>query len=458
MSHADPSLDSLASINADGSRNFIYPADVHGTFYLARRILAWFLLGVFFIIPWIPINGHPAVFFDFFQHQLYILGWTFAPQDFWLAFFFITGFGASLIAITSVLGRVWCGWTCPHTLALDHIYRVIERLIDGPALERRKLTKAHWTPVKTTKRVLKHALFVLVSLALSFTFFSYLHSVSGLAERLSSPFTNPGTVCAFLFLAGILYFDFSWFREQFCIILCPYGRIQSALIDDHSIVIGYDKNRGEPRGKIHDPGVGHCIDCHRCIQVCPTGIDIRQGLQMECIGCANCIDACNEVMTKIHRPTNLISYTSLTALNGGKTKIIRPRTIFYVILMFIGLCVGSFNVSQYQTASISITRPPGPPFFITDGVVRNQFLLRLKNKENATRTFSISVVSDNPGLKNLDTDLKLKLDPWAEDLHPLILVIDQSSFKKQLPVKIIVRSEDGRTEVSRDLIFLGPAN
>jgi len=458
MSHLEPNLDSLASINSDGSRNFIYPADVHGTFSLIRRILAWFLLGLFFILPWIPINGNPAVFLDIFGREFHILGWTFSPQDFWLAFFVLTGFGVSLIAVTSVLGRVWCGWTCPHTLALDHIYRVIERLIEGPAVERRQLAKAHWTPEKTIKRVAKHALFVLISIALTYTFLSYFQSVGGLAERLLDPLDNVGTVLACLFFTGLLYFDFGWFREQFCIILCPYGRIQSALIDDNSIIIAYDKNRGEPRGKATDPHAGACVDCHRCVQVCPTGIDIRQGLQMECIGCANCIDACNEVMTKLHRPLDLVSYTSLTALNGGKARIIRPRTILYLVLLLIGLCVATFHISSYQTASVSISRPPGPPFFVSEGQVRNQFLLRIVNKENATRTFHIQIHCSNPALKDINSDEAITIDPWQEELRPVILVMDESSFKNQVTVKIIARSDDGRTEVSRDVSFLGPEN
>lgn len=452
--HQQPTRDSVTTINDDGSRNFIYPSDTHGRFTIARSALAYLLLAAFFILPWVTINGHPSVLFDVVNRQFFLFGLGFTPQDLWLAFFLMTGVGFTLIMVTALLGRMWCGWTCPHTLALDHVFRRIERLIDGPALERKKLAAESPSTELVLRRLLKHGFYVLAAAAFTYGFFAYFFGPLELVAALNDPITNWGTSAAFLFLGGILYFDFSWFREQFCIILCPYGRIQSTLIDDHSLIIGYDEKRGEPRGKSTDPDAGDCVDCFRCVQVCPTGIDIRQGLQMECIGCANCVDACDETMTKLHRPTGLVRYTSLAALNGGKSRILRPRIILYGILFLIGVVATTYAFSTYQTASISLSRPPGPPYFVEDGEVRNQFFLRLTNKENVARKFTITVLGD--GVKNALPQQEVVLEPWQEESLLLVLLAHEKDFRGPVKVLVSVHSDDGKTHLSREVVFLGP--
>ncbi|MDA8909131.1 4Fe-4S binding protein, partial [bacterium] len=277
-----PNLTSLTSINRDGSRNFLHPADVKGRFTLWRRVFGGLLLAIYVLLPWIPIGGYPAVFLDIAERRFHFFGLTFLAEDLWIGFFLFSGLGFSLFYVTALFGRLWCGWACPYTVFLEHLYRRVERWIDGDAVKRRKLDAAPWTKSKVVKRVLKHGIYILISLILAHIFISYFVSLPRLYEYMQqSPVNNAKVFGIMMFLTVCLYGSFSWFREQFCIIMCPYGRIQSALTDDDTIIIGYDEKRGEPRGKRSDPDTGSCIACNRCVQVCPTGIDIRNGLQLE---------------------------------------------------------------------------------------------------------------------------------------------------------------------------------
>ena len=282
MKAARPSRETPTTIRNDGSRNYLHPADVSGLFTRWRRIFALLLIGIYVLLPWIPINGNPAVFLDVLNRRFHLFGLTFAAQDLWMAFFFITGLGFSLFFVTSLFGRIWCGWACPHSVFLEQVFRPIERLIEGDAQARKKLDRQPWDADKITKRAIKYGIFFIIAALIAHLFLAYFISIPELYRWMtSSPTEHWG---AFVFMAvatGIIYLNYSWFREQLCLVICPYGRLQSALIDDDSLIIGYDEGRGEPRGPAKKEGVGDCIDCIRCVQVCPTGIDIRQGLQMQ---------------------------------------------------------------------------------------------------------------------------------------------------------------------------------
>ncbi|MES1194884.1 MAG: 4Fe-4S dicluster domain-containing protein, partial [Opitutus sp.] len=251
---------------------------------------------------------------------------------------------------------------------------------------------------------------------------------------------------AFVFVfaaAGILYFNFAWFREQLCIVICPYGRLQSALTDDHSLVIGYDARRGEPRGKLRQASasshlmddlisgakLGDCVDCNRCVQVCPTGIDIRQGLQMECIGCAACIDACDEVMAKVHRPAGLIRYDSFAGFGGGITRWVRPRTLLYGVLLAVGAAVATFAFSTVKPANFLVYRTGGAAYFVGPDDVRNQFLVRLVNKRTVPATFSVSAEGLPAGLRLSGFEAPVTLAPMAESVSPLVLVAPRKDYR-----------------------------
>lgn len=458
MSQKRPNRDSVTSIGKDGSRYFLNPADVRGHFTRFRRVFAYFLIIIYASVPFIQINGHPAVLFDAANLRFYFFGLTFASQDFWLGFFVITGLGFFLFYITALLGRLWCGWACPQTVFLEHVYRRIERLIEGDANKRIKLQKSPWTPRKVALRVIKHCIYLVFSLVIAHLFLAYFIPTNILYQWvLSSPASHPKAFVFILIVAGLLYFNFSWFREQLCIIICPYGRLQSALIDDDSLIIGYDEKRGEPRGKVSNLEAGDCIDCNRCVQVCPTGIDIRQGLQMECIGCANCVDACNEIMSKVNRPKGLIRYDSLHGLNGQKTKFIRPRTIVYTILLLLGACVLAFSVKDLTPTNLAVTRMLGEPYYVTNVYIRNQYLLRITNKENQSQTLVLSSnISKFPEMEWIGFEEPLIVGPRSEVLKPLVVQQTRESYIGPVNIEIIIQNENGDLRLSKDVEFLGP--
>ena len=453
-----PTLETLSTIHTDGSRKFVHPADVKGRFTKLRKFVALLLLLVYVALPWIPINGYPAVFLDVQERRFHFMGLTLATQDLWVGFFLITGLAFSLFYFTALFGRLWCGWTCPYTVFMEHVYRRVERWIDGDATVRRRLEDAPWTSEKIMRRALKHSVFILISAVIAHIFLSYFVSLERLYQMMKGPPSEH--LLAFgvvMFLTVALYFAFSWFREQFCIILCPYGRLQSALTDDHSVVIGYDQARGEPRGKAGST-TGSCIDCRRCVQVCPTGIDIRNGLQLECIGCAACVDACDDIMTKLNRPTGLVRYDSHVGLHGGKTKFVRPRILFYTLLLFIGAGAFTFSAMRITPLRASAVRMVGAPFYVADGVLRNQFLIRVINKRNSPATYKLEMVGEMPAKFSVAGFTEtLQLGPLGEEQKTLVLSLPETEFEGPFKLQVkVTDSERGDSMTTRVMEFLGP--
>ncbi|MDZ4288691.1 MAG: cytochrome c oxidase accessory protein CcoG [Prosthecobacter sp.] len=456
-----PTLATLSTIDVDGSRRFLHPADVKGPLTRWRRLVAVVLLIVYVVLPWITINGGPAVFLDVQERRFHFFGLTLATQDLWVAFFLITGVAFGLFYVTALFGRIWCGWACPYTVFLEHVYRRVERWVDGDAPARRQLDAAVWGWKKAARRGLKHGSYLAISAVIAHIFLSYFVPLKKLYEMMQGPPREHLLAFGMVaFLTVALYFAFSWFREQFCIILCPYGRLQSALIDEHSVVIGYDSRRGEPRGKARASAgaVGDCVDCRRCVQVCPTGIDIRNGLQLECIGCAACVDACNDIMTKLHRPQGLVRYDSQVGLQGGKTRYLRARIWFYTVL----LCAG---MGAFATAAMSITplrasavRMVGAPFYLDHHEVRNQFLIRVINKRNEAvicRTELIGALP--PGLRSTGLDQEMHLAPFAEEQKTLVLTLPEATYDRPFPVQIkVINTRRGDASMTRVMEFLGP--
>lgn len=452
-----PSRDSVTTIRSDGSRPFLFPADPKGRFNLARRSSALALIAFYLSLPWIKINGAPAVFLDVADRRFHLFGATLAPQDLWLFFFVVTGLGFSLFFVTALLGRVWCGWACPQTVFLDHVYRRIERWIDGDALKRRALANAPLSAGKIAKRIAKHALYLLVSGVITHLFLAYFVSIAEVWEMMhDAPSEHWGAFAFILVATGLLYFNFAWFREQLCIVICPYGRMQSALIDEHSLVIGYDAGRGEPRGKAGTPDAGDCIACNRCVQVCPTGIDIRQGLQMECIGCTACIDACDDVMTRLGRPRGLIRYDSQSGFSGGRTRWVRPRTLLYFALLAVGAAVATWAISTVKPANLGVTRMTGAPYIVEATNVRNQFLVRIVNKRQTPSEFHIAVANVPAGVRITGCEAAIKVPELGEVVQPLILQQERSAYEGSFRFNVRLKDGTGRVELSRQVDFLGP--
>ena len=452
-----PNRDFVTTIREDGSRLFLHPADARGRWTTARRWSAWVLIVVYLLLPWIPVGGHPAVFLDIAERRFHLFGFTLAFQDTWLMFFGITGLGFSLFFITSLLGRVWCGWACPQTVFLEHVYRRLERWLEGDAQARRKLDTQPWTPAKFIRRGGKQVLFFIISAMIAHLFLSYYVSLPQLWSMMHA---NPGEhwasfVFVFVF-TSILYFNFAWFREQLCIVICPYGRLQSVLVDDHTLNIGYDAQRGEPRGKVGTPDAGACVDCNRCVQVCPTGIDIRQGLQIECIACAACVDACDEVMTKVKRPRGLIRYDSVAGFVGGRTRWLRPRTVFYTLLLAVGTAVGTWALSTVRPANLAITRLQGSPYFVTDEAVRNQFLVRIVNKRDVPVRFVITLPGAPAELGRTGMDGTVELAPLAEEVRPLIVQMPRKTYAGEFTLNVRLADAAGTFTLEKPVRFVGP--
>jgi len=452
-----PNRDAVTTIRDDGSRLFLQPADARGRWTRARRVSAALLIAVYLLLPWIPVGGHPAVFLDVGGGHFHLFGATLAFQDAWLLFFVISGLGFGLFFVTALLGRVWCGWACPQTVFLDHLFRRVERWLEGDAVSRRRLDAAPWTATNIARRGGKQAVFLALAAVVTHLFLAYFVSLPELWRMMrSSPGEHWG---AFLFVAiatSVLYFNFAWFREQLCLVICPYGRLQSVLIDDHSLVIGYDAKRGEPRGKAGTAGAGACVDCNRCVQVCPTGIDIRHGLQLECIGCAACVDACDEIMTKVERPKGLIRYDSLVGLNGGRTRWLRPRTVIYGVLLLAGAAVATAAFSAVKPANFLVYRMTGAAYFVDREDVRNQFLVRLVNKRTEPATFRVAARGLPAGVMQRGFEAPVTVAGLGEQVSPLVLIVSRRGYTGPFAFTVFMQDDKGTYELARRVEFLGP--
>jgi cytochrome c oxidase accessory protein FixG len=458
-----PRIDQLSSIRADGSRLAIHPADVQGRFITRRRLVFAVLMAIYVALPLVEVGGHPAVHLDVAARRFYLFGGTYNAQDFWRVLFLVTSVGFSLLFFTAWLGRVWCGWACPQTVFLEGVYRPIERFFDGPRERRLKQAGSPWTPARVGRAVLKHGAYAGVSMLISHAALSLFVSAGGLVSMVSAgPAASPVAFGWAMAVTGALYFNFAWFREQLCVVVCPYGRLQSVMQDRDSVIIGYDARRGEPRGRMLKakpgevaPPRGDCVDCRRCVAVCPTGIDIRNGLQMECLACAQCVDACDEVMDKVGRPRGLIRYDSLNGLAGQPHRVLRPRLVLYGVLMTAAVTGLVLSLVGRVPFEANLLRFQGTPYLIEGGTVRNQFELHLVNKNPGEATFTLRVDSPVPAQVVLP-QAEVKLASLESFRVPLFITVQQERvpgpFTFQVEVKDSASGEVKRMEAR----FLGP--
>jgi cytochrome c oxidase accessory protein FixG len=380
--------DHLATTTKDGHRVYLYTADVRGWFRTFRNILNVVLIAVFLTLPWMRIGGRPAILLNVPERKFAILGIQFWAHDAPMLFFVIAGAVLAIFFITAVWGRIWCGYACPQTVFVDGVFRKIERLIEGDSITRKRLDASPWTSDKLFKKTTKWAVFVVVSLVLGHSFLAYFTGTEALAEMMQqSPIQNPGAFGVMAFISGLVLFDFGWFREQFCVIACPYGRFQSVLMDDRSMVVGYDVDRGEPRRGVatSNEATGDCVNCYRCVAVCPTGIDIRRGTQMECIACTACMDACDRVMDKVGKPTGLIRYTTFAG-NKDQVSPFRARSMIYAVLIAIVATSLVVKIRNHKLVSADFVRATELPYQVvtnTDGsaTVTNHFKLDVRNQD-----------------------------------------------------------------------------
>lgn len=369
----------LATTDAEGNRIFLHPESVKGAWQRRRAVVYWFLIGLYLVLSWINIKGKPALQLDIFNREFTFLGGTIHGVQPILIFLLLISILFFIAFMTSVFGRVWCGWACPQTVFIQSIFLKIESLIEGTPKQRRDLDAAPWTMKKILKRSFKWLVFLAISLHIAHTFIGY---VVGPRELLSvtmhSPAQNWGLFLMVMILTTILLLDFGWFREQFCIIMCPYGRMQSVMMDDNSLVVAYDKKRGEPRfGTVPRGEEGDCVNCYHCVKVCPVGIDIRRGTQLECIHCTLCIDACDNIMDKLKRPHGLIKYASE---NGEKYKILTPRSAAYSGISILLLGLFFYFLNSANKIDLVFLRAKVPFTISREGKVMNNFQLKLSHQ------------------------------------------------------------------------------
>lgn len=448
--HLNPETfrDSLATVREDGKRNWVYPKKVKGFFYSYRTYLSWILLAVLFAGPFIKIDGRPLMLFNIFERKFIIFGAAFWPQDTILLIFLLLIFFVFVILFTVVFGRVWCGWACPQTLFMEMVFRKIEYLIEGDANQQRALNEGPWTTEKIWKKALKTSVFALISLLIGHLVMAYLIGVDQVIEIVSEPPTaHLAGFIGLVVFSGIFMFVFSWFREQACLVVCPYGRLQGVLLDDNSINVMYDYVRGEPRSPIRknqqEPSAkGDCIDCGLCVHVCPTGIDIRNGTQMECVNCTACIDACDEVMVKVDRPTGLIRYASENGIKEGVQKLLTGRVKGYSLVLLVLVSAFITLIATRTDLEATITRFPGMTYQARpDGNVSNLYNITMVNKTFEPQHVTIKTLSE--GMKvEIVGDQNWVLEPQTKFEGRFFLVKDQLAVKvPQEKVELILSSE-----------------
>lgn len=453
--------DTISIVNKEGGRKWVYPKKPKGRFYNARTIVSIFLLAILFGMPLLKIDGHPFMLFNIIERKFILFGLDFSPQDFYLFGLVMIALFVSLFLVTAVYGRIFCGWVCPQTIFLEMVFRKIEYFIEGDYTKQMALNSSHWNSEKIFKKVTKYIIFFLISFLIANTFLAYIIGIDQLWKIVTDPISQhvSGFISIIVFTA-IFYFIFAWFREQACILVCPYGRLQSVLLDKNSIVIAYDFIRGEPRGKVNEKEekkLGDCIDCNKCVYVCPTGIDIRNGTQLECVNCTACIDACDSIMDSVNRPRGLIRFASMEGIKNKTKFIFTPRVIGYTIVLLVLLSTITFLFANRSNVDINVLRTPGMLYQNQpDNKVSNMYNLKISNKTFEEMPLEIRLDDANGEIKLIGNELKLKPLEIYESKFLIILPKDKIKLLNT-PMKVNVYSGDKLIE-TLNTTFLGPQN
>lgn len=454
--------DRIATVNEEGGRNWVYPKKPDGRFYTWRKIVSYLLLAFLILAPVIRVNGEQLILLNILERKFVLFGVTFWPQDFHLFVLIMIATVVFVFLFTAVYGRIFCGWICPQTIFMEMVFRRIEYLIEGDAQQQRALNAQPWTTSKILKKTTKQLVFFGISFFISNLFLSYIIGMDELLVIISEPpSAHLGGFIAIMLFSGAFYFVFAWFREQVCTLVCPYGRLQSVLLDENSVVISYDFERGEPRKKFrkNDPreDAGHCVDCHQCVVVCPTGIDIRNGTQLECINCTACIDACDSVMDKVGFPRGLIRYASYNAIATGSKKIFTTRVIAYSVVLAVIVGALLFLFSARADVETTILRAPGTLYIAQgDDVVRNLFTIKVVNKTRESLPIELKLLSHDGTLQIVGTS-EITAAPTGIAETAFFIDLDRRQLDGvKTPITIGVYS-NGRLLEDVDTGFMGPA-
>ena len=397
--------DKLSTVDQEGKRVWIYPKKPSGSFYRYRTWLSLLLLLIFFSGPFIKINGQPILLLNIIERKFIILGIVFWPQDFYLFVLATITLVVFIVLFTVIYGRLFCGWACPQTVFMEMVFRRIEYWIEGDARKQRQLNASTINLEKYVKKASKHTIFYVISFIIGNTFLAYIIGIYELKKIVTDPPSQHilGLTAMILF-SGVFYYIFAFFREQVCTLVCPYGRIQGVLLDQNSIVVAYDFIRGEPRGKIRkrtpDKMQGDCIDCNQCVEVCPTGIDIRNGTQLECINCTACIDACNAVMVKVNRPKGLIRYSSYMGIKEGLKLKLTSRIVGYSAVLLVLVIVLLILLMNRKSVETTILRTPGVLYQeLDDGRIANLYNVKIVNKTFENKPIELKLKSPEGSLE-----------------------------------------------------------
>ncbi len=461
---AETFRDSVGTMEQSGKRKWVFPRKPKGRYTNYRTLVAIILLAMFFAIPFIRINGNPLLLLNILDRQFFIAGQPFFPQD-----FFILALGAItslvfIILFTVVFGRIFCGWICPQTIFLEMIFRKVDYLIEGDRNKQMKLDRQEWNAEKIWKRSLKYFIFIIISLIITHWMFMY---IVGYKEVLNimrqGPFENLTNFIVMIIFTGAFYFTFAWFREQVCTLVCPYGRLQGVLIDKQTINVYYDYNRGESRSKWRKgedraaAGKGDCIDCNQCVVVCPTGIDIRDGQQLECVNCTACIDACDEVMVKVGLPKGLIRYATEDEIEQEVPFKFTNRMKAYSVVLLVMIGFLGFLLGNRGAMEAKFIKPAGSSYFVRNGNINNIYNYTFLNKSTKDQMVTIKVIEPEHGKVTLSGNQKilLKRDQITRGTVNISFPEKEVSTSKQ-KVKIGVYDTKGELLDSFDTYFEGP--
>lgn len=398
--------DHLATVDKQGKRNWIFAQKPSGKFYKWRTILSIFYFIVFFGLPFVQVNGRPLFLFNIPQAKFILFGKVFWPQDFFILGLGMVAFIFFIILFTAAFGRLFCGWACPQTNFMEMMFRKIEYWIEGDAAQQKILAKAPWTGSKTFKKISKHVVFYLLAFIIANFFLAYIIGIKDLWKIITEPVSEHIVgLSSILVFSAVFYAVYAFFREQACTVVCPYGRLQGVLLDRNSMVVAYDYKRGEPRGvdkKNNEISHGDCIDCFQCVRVCPTGIDIRNGVQLECVGCTACIDACDDIMDKLNKPHGLIRYASENSIEKGEPWQYTTRMKLYTGLCALVVIILSVILVTRKDVTATVMRTPG-------------ILYQERGKDSTSNLYNIK-------LANKTTD-ELKLSVKLEDANGKIEIV-----------------------------------
>ena len=449
----------LATVTKDGKRIWVYPKKPSGRYYTARTILSVFLLVFLFGAPFVKVNGHPLILLNVLERKFILFGIPFGPHDFHLFVLAMISTIVGIFLFTVVYGRLFCGWICPQTIFMEMVFRKIEYFIEGDWKQQKVLNNSPWSSSKFFKKFSKHVIFFVISFIIGNTFLAYIIGVDNLYKLVTDPpSAHIAGLSSMLIFSGVFYFVFASFREQACTLVCPYGRLQGVMLDHNSIVIAYDNLRGEPRGKIRksedQSSKGDCIDCNMCVDVCPTGIDIRNGTQLECVNCTACIDACDSVMDKINKPKGLIRYASKNEIENKIRSIFTPRAIGYTVVLVILISLTTILLISRSDFELTILRTPGLFFQEQPGnKISNLYDLKIINKTFNELPAELEIENLAGEIKLIGTDLLV--EPQAVEEGKFLVILSKEQIHSiNTPLEIAVKSDGKIIDVIKTS-FLG---